>query len=66
MSYKCINKECSKYNIEVNPGGRLTFKEGKLVFTGSKCNNCGNEMEKLPNKMPTILNIKNDSDGRNL
>lgn len=64
--YKCNNKECKKFNEVVNPGGRITIRDNKAFYTGSICNICGNEMEKLPNKMPNILNIKNDSDGRNL
>lgn len=64
--YKCNNNKCIKCGEVTNPGGRIVIRDGKSHFTGSKCKECGEEMEHITNQMPTIHNIKNDSDGRNL
>ena len=66
MPYKCTNKKCKNLNKVVNPGGRVIIIEGVTHDSGSMCTICNKTMEKVPSKMPTIHNIKNPSDGRNL
>ena len=67
MAYKCNNEKCENLGKEVNPGGRILYREGKSFFTGSICKVCGKEMEHQANKMNKgFVGIKNDGDGRNL
>ncbi len=62
--YICENKDCPKYRIEQNPGGRILYMNSKSVFTGSKCKACGKEMREIVNEPPNILAIINPGDGR--
>lgn len=66
MAYKCVNKECKNFDKVVTPGGKLIFKNDKLVFTGSKCRQCNKEMKEELAPMGNFKTIVNTGDGRNL
>ena len=63
--YICRNKDCEKLDIEQNPGGRLMIKDGKSIFTGSKCKGCGKEMEHIKNDEIPKISFVNPGDARN-
>ena len=41
MIYKCENKNCKMYGIEVRTGIHYTYKEGIRIDNNLKCPECG-------------------------
>lgn len=64
--YVCENKDCPKYGIEQNPGGRITYSNSKSFFSGSICKSCNKEMREITTSPAVFLNILNPLDGRNI
>lgn len=62
--YQCKNEGCRKYNVEQNPGGRITYRDGLSSFSGSNCRYCGQEMMFI-SKEPARFVIINPGDARN-